>query len=358
MKILIAGNMGYVGPLVVQQLRAVHSEATLVGFDTGYFAHCLTNAPALPECQLDEQIFGDVRDLPDAMLKDVDAVIYLAAISNDPMGKAHEAVTLEINHRAAIALAIKARAAGARSYVFASSCSVYGCAEDGARREDSPVDPLTAYARSKVGAERDLAPLANADFRITCLRFATACGMSDRLRLDLVVNDFVASAIAEKKIAILSDGTPWRPLIHVRDMARAIDWAVHRDYSNGAGFLVVNAGSDSWNYQVKALAEATAAVISGIEVSINRTAVPDKRSYQVDFARFRELAPNHQPQYDLMATITELKAGLEAMNFSDTDFRSSQLVRLNTLSTLRKSNLLTEDLRWTTPSFVGNSRFP
>ena len=348
MKILITGNMGYIGPSVVRQLRASYPGATLVGFDIGYFAHCLTTTGALPERQLDEQIFGDVRNVPESALKGVDAVIYLAAISNDPMGNAHEAVTLDINHRAAIELAKSAKAAGAKSYVFASSCSVYGYAEDGARNENSPLDPLTAYARSKVYAERELAPLADANFRITCLRFATACGMSDRLRLDLVVNDFVASAIAAKKITILSDGTPWRPLIHVRDMARAMDWGVGREATSGGAFLVVNTGSDSWNYQVKALAEAVAAAIPGIEVSINTAAAPDKRSYKVDFSLFRKLAPNHQPQYDLAATIKELKAGLEAMNFADADFRKSQLMRLNMLSSLRKNNLLSDDLRWTT----------
>ena len=350
MKVLITGNMGYVGPLVVRQLRAAHPEATLIGFDIGYFAHCLMGASVLPESQLDSQIFGDVRDVPEAALNGVDAVIYLAAISNDPMGNAYEAVTQDINHRAAVELATKAKAQGAKAYVFASSCSVYGYAEDGARREDSPLDPLTAYARSKVQAEHDLALLADANFKITCLRFATACGMSDRLRLDLVVNDFVASAIAARKITILSDGTPWRPLIHVRDMARAMDWAVYRETSRGGNFLVVNTGADEWNYQVKELAEATAAIIPGIEISINKAAAPDKRWYKVDFNLFRRLAPNHQPQYDLAATIAELKAGLEASNFADMDFRKSPLMRLNTLTALRKNNFLTEDLRWVCPA--------
>ena len=350
MNILITGNMGYVGPLVVRQFRRSHPEARLIGFDSGYFAHCLTHALPLPECRLGEQHFGDVRDFPEALLAGVDAVVYLAAISNDPMGKAHEAVTLDINHKAAIALAARAKSAGARAFVFASSCSVYGYAEDGARHENSPLDPLTAYACSKVHAERDLRPLAGPNFTVTCLRFATACGMSPRLRLDLVVNDFVASAVAARKITIFSDGTPWRPLIHVRDMARALDWAVHRNPADGGPCLVVNAGSDAWNYQVKALAEAVARVIPGVEVSINTSAAPDRRSYKVDFSLFRRLAPRHQPEYDLEATIRELQAGLQAMNFADPDFRKSNLIRLNTLSLLRSSGLLTEDLRWTPPA--------
>jgi nucleoside-diphosphate-sugar epimerase len=346
MKILITGNMGYIGPLVSQHLRRERAGASLVGFDIGYFAQCLTNAARLPESNLDCQYFGDVRKIASDLLQGVDAVVYLAAISNDPMGNAYEAVTLDINYRAAVELAARAKAAGVGSFVFASSCSVYGYAADGARNEQSPLDPLTAYARSKVAAEKELAPLASPAFRITCLRFATACGMSNRLRLDLVVNDFVASALAVKKITILSDGTPWRPLIHVQDMARAIDWAVDREAGNGGPFLVVNTGSDQWNYQVKSLAEAVAKAVPGVEVSINKAAQPDRRSYKVDFSLFRELAPQHQPQFDLPATINDLKSGLEAMNFHDENFRKSQLIRLNTLATLRSRGLLTEDLRW------------
>ena len=347
MKILITGNAGYVGPAVVAELRAAFPHAELLGFDTGYFAHCLTTTAPIPEIALDAQHFGDVRDVTPALLAGVDAIVYLAAISNDPMGNAFEEVTLDINYRAAIRLATQARAAGVRGFVFASSCSVYGFAEEGARDEASPLDPLTAYARSKVFAERDLAPLAGPDFRVTCLRFATACGMSPRLRLDLVVNDFVASAVATGQIKILSDGKPWRPLIHIRDMARAIAWAVGRPAAAGGDYLVVNTGSDDWNYQVRALAEAVAAIIPGVSVSVNESAQPDRRSYRVNFARFRELAPLHQPLYGLDRTISELRDGLAAIGFCDRDFRKSQLIRLNTLTRLRESGALSETLTWT-----------
>ena len=181
---------------------------------------------------------------------------------------------------------------------------------------------------------------------MTCLRFATACGMSDRLRLDLVVNDFVACAVSSKNITILSDGTPWRPLIHIRDMATAFDWAIGRDASSGA-FLAVNAGSDEWNYQVKDLAEAVANIVPGVSVSINRTAPQDSRSYRVDFALYRKLAPNHQPRVDLATTIQELKAGLEAMGFSDSNFRNSKYMRLQVLKELREKGLLDANLDWT-----------
>ena len=206
--------------------------------------------------------------------------------------------------------------------------------------------PISAYAKSKIRTEVDLEKLADRNFTVTCLRFATACGMSDRLRLDLVVNDFVACAVSSKNITILSDGTPWRPLIHIRDMAAAFDWAIGRDAASGA-FLAVNAGSDEWNYRVKELADAVASIVPGVSVSINRTAPQDSRSYRVDFALYRKLAPNHQPRVDLATTIRELKAGLEAMGFSDSNFRNSKYMRLMVLKELREKGLLDANLEWT-----------
>src|SRR5262249_48179919 len=213
--------------------------------------------------------------------------------------------------------------------------------------EESPVNPLTAYAKSKVWTERDLAPLADPKFKITCLRFATACGMSDRLRLDLVLNDFVAAAVASKKISILSDGTPWRPLIHVKDMARAMDWAIRREVTAGGPFLTVNVGEDRWNYQIRELAEAVAKVIPDIEVSVNKNAQPDKRSYRVSFEKFKQLAPAYLPEIDLVAAVTELRDGLGALGFKDENFRDSNFVRLNVLTRLKQMGLLTSDLEWT-----------
>ncbi|MBM3876695.1 MAG: SDR family oxidoreductase [Verrucomicrobia bacterium] len=346
MRILITGNLGYIGPVVVRHLRKVWPAAELIGFDTGYFAHSLTGASFLPECRLDRQIFGDLRTFPAEILEGVQAVVNLAAISNDPMGNQFGAVTEHINHLAGIRLAKAAKAAGVESFVFASSCSVYGFAADGARTESSPLDPLTAYARSKVSTECDLIPLADSTFNVSCLRFATACGWSDRLRLDLVLNDFVASAIATKKINILSDGTPWRPLIHVEDMARAIEWAVNRKSDNGGPAVVVNVGSDEWNYQVKDLADAVAGAFSDVAVLVNATAVPDRRSYRVAFAKFRSLAPAHQPKFTLASAVVGLKIGLEAMGFSDSDFRQSSLIRLHTLRAHVAASRLNEELKW------------
>jgi nucleoside-diphosphate-sugar epimerase len=346
MKILLTGNMGYVGPAVIKQLRFSYPDAILIGFDIGYFGNCITSMAGFPESRLNLQYFGDMRQFPETILEDVDAIVHLAAISNDPIGNRFEDITMEINHRASIDLAKKAKKYGVKSFVFASSCSMYGFAEDSAKTEESPLNPLTAYARSKAFTERDLKPLGDNDFKITSLRFSTACGMSERLRLDLVLNDFVAGAIASKKISILSDGTPWRPLIDVKDMARAIDWAIRRDLTQGGTFLAVNVGTDEWNYQVKELAEAVVKAIPGTVVSINKNAQPDKRSYRVDFSRFKKLAPFHQPQIDLTSSIENLKIGLEAIAFDNGDFRNSTFMRLKVITGLIERRLLNEKLQW------------
>ena len=221
LKILITGNMGYVGPAVAKYLRRARPNAILHGFDNAYFAHCLTGASVLPERHLDEQFYGDVRTMSLKMLSGYDAIVQLAAVSNDPMGNQFEAVTFDINQSATVAIAKAAAQAGVKNFVFASSCSIYGVSEGRPRKETDTLNPITAYAKSKIGAERELLKI-DSDMVVTCLRFATACGMSDRLRLDLVLNDFVACALSTGEITVLSDGSPWRPLIDVADMARAI----------------------------------------------------------------------------------------------------------------------------------------
>ncbi|MEX5216526.1 MAG: SDR family oxidoreductase [Nitrospira sp.] len=347
MKILITGNMGYIGPVVVRRLRESYSSVKLIGLDMGYFAPFLTASEFLPECRLDVQYLGDVRRIDQAVLKDIDAVVYLAAISNDPMGATFEKVTLDVNCYAATTLAGNAKENGVKRFIFASSCSVYGFAEEKEKTEESPLNPLTAYAKSKIDAEQKLKSLADSSFSVTCLRFATACGMSDRLRLDLVLNDFVASALTAGRISILSDGTPWRPLIHILDMARAVDWALQRANGEGGDFVAVNVGSDEWNYQVRDLAEAVARVVPGVQIEVNTKAQPDKRSYRVSFARFKSMAKAYQPQIDLRTAIEDIKSGLQRMDFRDANFRQSNLIRLNVLKQLKQDGHLTENLCWT-----------
>lgn len=345
MKVFVTGNMGYVGPVVVRHLRDHFPDAFIHGFDNAYFAHCLTGARELPERLLDRQSFGDIRAVSSDLLDGYDSVIHLAAVSNDPMGNCFSAVTRAINCDAALELARSAAAAGVANFVFASSCSVYGMAGDEPREEGSRLEPVTAYAASKIATEEGLKGL-NGDMVITCLRFATACGMSDRLRLDLVLNDFVACALASGEITVLSDGSPWRPLIDVADMARALEWAATRTAGEGGRYLVVNVGTDERNHRIRDLAYAVAEAVPGTEVSINTDAAPDSRSYRVDFGRFAALAPGHQPQVTLEQSIAHLVEGLTEMGFADPHFRTSRLVRLHVLKDLIARSRLSDDLVW------------
>lgn len=342
MKVLVIGNLGYIGPMVTKHFRAKYPGVFLAGYDIGYFLQNTTFNGITGDALLDVQHYGDVRNFDEALLTGFDAVIYLAAISNDPMGNAFEAPTMDINCKSAVAIAQKARSKAVKHFVFASSCSVYGFADSAPRTETSAVNPLTAYAKSKVFAEEGLKPLAADDFHVTCLRFATACGYSDRLRLDLVLNDFVASAIADKKITILSDGTPWRPLIHVKDMARAMDWAIQR--KEGGNFLMINTGSNAWNYQVKELAAAVQQLFTDVDVSINENAQPDKRSYKVSFDLYERLAPEYQPRVSLQAAVEDLKNGLQAIGFNDANFRQSELIRLKTIQKLIDHHIIDQQL--------------
>ncbi|MDE1901086.1 MAG: SDR family oxidoreductase [Alphaproteobacteria bacterium] len=347
MKILITGNMGYLGTVLAKHLRATMRGARLYGYDSGFFAHCLTTKDRLPESVYAAQYFGDVRDFPAPLLDGVDAVVHLAAISNDPIGNKFEKVTADINHDATIALARAAIDHGVKSFVFTSSCSLYGAAADGARKESDALNPLTAYARSKAACERDLRALNGKGMRITALRLATACGMSGRLRLDLVLNDFVASAMTEGTIKILSDGTPWRPLIDTQDIARAIEWGLTRDRVAGDDFMAVNIGAQACNYQVHALAESVARAIPGVKIDINTKAAPDKRSYQVDFGLFRNLAPRHQPQIDLDRSIAALRDGIASSGIHQNRMDGAMLIRLKTLESHIDAGRLSADLRWT-----------
>lgn len=346
MNVLITGNLGYVGDKLTKYLFQVNPNNKLIGFDMGYFKDCLTNSKVNPETLLEKQYFGDLRKLNKNLLQDIDAIIHLGAISNDPIGNEYGEVTIDVNYKSSINLAKAAKENGIKTFVFASSCSIYGNGTNTMRTEDCELSPLTNYAISKVNTEKDLKNLADDNFKVTVLRFATACGMSDRLRLDLVLNDFVASAIANKYIEILSDGTPWRPLIDVNDMAVALEWALNRPLEIGGEFTTLNVGDSKNNYTVLEIAESVKNQIKDIDIIINPKGEPDKRSYRVDFSLYSDLAPQHKPKYDLEKSVFELVKGLNEMKFSDKNFRQSNLTRLNKLRSLKRNNLINEKLEW------------
>ena len=346
MKILITGNLGYLGPVVVKHLKKNIKGVKIVGFDTGYFAHCLSTTNRLSDTLCDEQIFGDIRSLNNDLLSKFDAFILLAAISNDPMGQKFEAVTNEVNNKASTNIIRKISKLGSKIIVFASSCSIYGEGGNSSKTETDILNPLTAYAKSKVYVENYLKHISSENLTITSLRFSTACGMSDRLRLDLVLNDFVASALLNKEIEVLSDGSPWRPLIDVKDMSRAIEWALKRKKSNGGNYLAINVGKKNWNFQVRDLALAVSDVIPGVKLKINKSALPDKRSYKVDFSLFEKLAKNFQPQNTLNMSIEQLANGIENIESIPKNFRESKFVRLKMLNKLISDGFLNENLLW------------
>jgi nucleoside-diphosphate-sugar epimerase len=345
--ILIVGNLGYIGAVLTPYLKKKSFPYKLIGLDNAYFSGCLINPFHTTDYLLDHQIYLDVRHLNINNMPKVDTVIYLAAISNDPMGNIYEIPTYDINENFAVRCSQLAKEVGAKSFVFASSCSVYGAGGDSAKKETDSLNPLTAYAKSKIGAEEKLKAIADENFVITCLRFATACGGSPRLRLDLVLNDFVASALLKKKIEILSDGMPFRPLIDVEDMCKAIHWAQNRTKENGGHFLALNIGFEDWNFRIKDLAYAVSQEIKDTSVEINSNAAPDKRSYKVDFSLYKALAPENQNSKTLTTTILEILNTIKKSSFRNQDFRNSHLFRLNTLTQLRESKAIDSLLYWT-----------
>ncbi|MDB2528257.1 SDR family oxidoreductase [Alphaproteobacteria bacterium] len=346
MNVLITGNQGYIGPVLAEQLKKFYEEIKIIGFDTGFFSNFTTSYLIPPDRYIDQQFTGDLRDIDESLLDQIDAVIHLAAISNDPIGNEFEHVTHDINIDATVRLLEKARDACVGSFVFASSCSVYGKTGRKMRTENDQTNPLTAYAKSKIETEKAAFASDLGDMVFTSLRFATACGWSPRLRLDLVLNDFVASALTTNSINIFSDGLPFRPLIDVKDMAQALNWAIQRGACNGGNKLIVNAGSNKANYQVFELAQEVAKQIEGTDIAVLGENGNDNRSYQVDFSKYADLAPEFQPTVGIDQSIEMLTKGLSELHFSDTNFHNSNYMRLNSLKNMINAQHLSNDLRW------------
>lgn len=342
-KILITGNLGYIGPVLTSHLLK-HGNYEIHGYDLGWFEYCSPHN--ILEARPFKHIYKDIRDISADDLDGIDGVIHLCAVSNDPMGKEFESATYEINLDASINLAKLCKASSVENLVFASSCSVYGAGGELPKKEEDTVNPLTAYAKSKISFEEALKEInSNNEMCITALRFSTACGPSPRIRLDLVLNDFVASALVNKKIDILSDGSPLRPLIDVEDMSRAMSWALQRKFSTDDATLIINIGRNDNNLTVLEMANLVKDALPGVVLSVNEDAVIDKRSYAVDFSLFKELSGDFYPKFKIEDSIVRLIDQLNPIKNRLNDFRDSNLVRHNTLRELKSLNILDSNLR-------------
>lgn len=315
----------------------------MVGLDTGYFGKDCVFFEA--DWKGLREIHRDLRQIREEDLKDVDVVCHLAALSNDPMGELNKDLTYEINHRATVQLAVLAKKAGVRRFLYSSSCSLYGVSSGGALTEESLLAPATAYAESKGFSERDLAGLADKNFSVTFLRNATAYGVSPKLRVDLVVNNMVGWAVSQGEIRILSDGTPWRPLVHVADIAQAF-WAVAEAPVSLVAGQVFHVGRPGENFRVREVAETVGRVVPGCRVTVTAEHGADSRSYQVDFSKIGRTLPSYRPTWTLERGVEDLYRSYREQGLTSEKFLGRSFIRLAQIKHLKSTGQVDNRLYW------------
>lgn len=343
MHILVTGHLGYVGPAVVARLKEAGHRVT--GLDVGYFRDCIDTR--LRAAAPDAELTIDIRDVATRDLKHVDAIVHLSGLSNDPLGQLDPALTMAINHAATLRLARLAKECGVGRFIFASSCSMYGASGDASRPldESAPLRPESAYAASKVACERDLALLADADMAPVFLRFATAFGVSPRMRFDLVLANLVGWARTTGVIKVLSDGTPWRPLVHIADMALAIHCALEAP-AESVRSRAFNIGRNDNNIRVRDIADAVRRQVPGSRVDITGKTGGDPRSYRVDFTRALSDLPGFKPRWTIEMGAEEIDRWLIERKLDADQIQSRLYVRLKQLLHLQQSGSLDADLRF------------
>jgi nucleoside-diphosphate-sugar epimerase len=338
-KVLLTGSRGYIGAVMAPMLLAEGHD--VVGLDTDFYEHCTFGTWK----QDIQTIRKDLRDVTAPDLKGFDAVIHLAALSNDPLSNLNPALTYEINHSASVRLAELAKSVGVGCFLFSSSCSNYGSAGDKLVNEDSALNPMTPYGESKVHVEQDLQKLADSNFSPTYLRSATAYGASPRLRFDIVLNNLVAWAFTSGRVLIKSDGTPWRPIVHIEDISRAFI-AVLRAPREVVHNQAFNVGRTDENYRIRDIAQIVKDTVPDCQIEYAKDAGPDLRCYRVDFSKIAQTLPDFKPQWDAKRGAKQLYEMYKKIGLKVEEFEGPRYKRVDHIKHLLSTGRLYPDLRW------------